>query len=37
MTAILGNDLKKGLVDSQSIEEFETEVEQFYASLSLEK
>ena len=37
MTVILGNDLKKGLVDSQSIEEFETEVEQFYASLSLEK
>ena len=37
MTTIFGNDSKKGLVDSQSIEEFETEVPQFYASLSLEK
>ena len=37
MTTLFGNDSKKGLVDSQSIEEFETEVPQFYASLSLEK
>ena len=37
MTAIFGNNARKGLADSQSIEEFNTEVEQFYASLSLEE
>ena len=37
MTAIFGSDSKEGLMDSESIEEFETEVEQFYASLLLEK
>ena len=40
MTAKFGNNARKGLADSadsQSIEEFETEVEQFYASLPLEE
>ena len=37
MTAIFGNNARKGLADSQSIEEFKTEVEQFYASLPLEE
>ena len=37
MAPIFGNDSKKGRLDWESNQEFEAQVEEFYASLSLER